>query len=123
MPDYVLHTLWPWFPAAGITIGRHVFLKKELQGNQLLLAHELVHVGQMAKTGTLWFLLRYIFILPILWSPFRARAEAEACAVEARAGYAIDGDKGLAASIACAAYGWPCSRAKAAALIRSFMAA
>ncbi len=120
--NYTVHRLWSWFPAAGITLGRHIFIRAQYQGNALLLEHELVHVRQQAE-HPVWFWVSYIFLAPLFWSPFRAKWEAEAYAVDAKAGCPIDGDKGLAASIACAAYGWPCSRAKAAALIRSFMAA
>ncbi len=121
MPDHVLHTLWSWHPMAGITLGRHVFLKKQFQGDRLLLAHELVHVRQMSEMGTLWYLLQYFFLLPLFWSPFRVRVEAEAYAVDAQAGCPIDGDNGLAAKIACWRYGWPCSRQQAADAIRRYM--
>jgi hypothetical protein len=112
---YVLHRLWSWFPAAGITLGKHVFVKN--LGDQTTIDHELIHVRQQAEEGV-WFWVAYLFLLPFGWNPWRTFWEAEAYAVNARAGQPIDGDGGLAATLAGVHYGWPCRRATAARLIR-----
>jgi len=46
----------------GITIGRWIFLTKELpcDGKSNLIAHELVHVRQWVELGILGFLSRYL---------------------------------------------------------------
>lgn len=48
--------------AAGMTIGRFVFLRSDTDrsGRRELLAHELVHVRQYAEHGTLGFLRHYL---------------------------------------------------------------
>jgi hypothetical protein len=120
MTAYVLHRLWPWFPAAGLTLGKHVFLKR--LDDEVTLAHELVHVRQQADWG-LWFFVAYILLLPIGWNPWRREWEAEAFAVHARHGYPIEGDRGLAAMLAGAQYGWCCRQDEAAAAIRKWAAA
>ena len=121
MSSFVRHTLWSWFPAAGITLGRHIFIKAEFKDDHLILAHELVHFRQQLE-HPIWFWVSYVLLLPLFWNPFRAKWEAEAYAKQAQAGCPIDGDHNLAAQLAGITYGWPCRRAKAAMLIRSFMA-
>lgn len=48
--------------ASGMTIGRFVFLRSDLDrsGERELLAHELVHVRQYAELGVVRFLFRYL---------------------------------------------------------------
>ena len=48
--------------ASGMTIGRFVFLRSDVDrsGGRELLAHELVHVRQYAELGVAKFLLRYL---------------------------------------------------------------
>ena len=48
--------------AAGMTIGRFVFLRSDTDrtGHRELLAHELVHVRQFDEHGTLGFLRHYL---------------------------------------------------------------
>jgi hypothetical protein len=46
--------------AHGMTLGRHVLLVRGHEGNQKLLAHELVHVRQFAEQGRLRFLASYL---------------------------------------------------------------
>ncbi len=118
MQTFVVHKLWSWLPMAGITFGKHVFLK-DVQ-DKLTLEHELVHVSQQAEHG-LWFWLSYLVLLPIGWNPWRRRWEGEAYAVQAKAGCPIDGPNGLAQYMAGAAYGWCCREKDAALEIRRWM--
>ena len=106
----VRYWLPSWAPMAAITLFGRVFAKPDIQPWDL--EHELVHVRQQAADG-FKFYLRYLF-LP------RARAlyEAEAYAVQARAGCNVEELGGLIASWL---YLWPCSRARAAELIRGFL--
>ena len=120
MPDYVLHTLVDWWPLDGITLGRHIFIKVKYQGDKLMLAHEIVHVGQM-KAHPVWYWVSYFLLLPLFWSPYRVDWEAEAYAVQARAGCPIDGDTGLAAGLSSWKYGWPCRRATAVDAIKRYV--
>ena len=84
----------------GVTIGRHVFLKRAQQTDSGI-AHELVHGRQQAERPV-WFWVSYAT------SPrWRLRWEAEAYAVQARAGCPIDGEHGLAAYLARRAWLWP----------------
>jgi hypothetical protein len=112
-PEHVLHTLPDWVRFGGITLGRHVFLKRAQQ-TELGLGHELVHVRQQAA-HPIWFWVSYA-----LFPRWRLRWEAEAWAVHARGRCAIDGDHGLAAYLSGPAYLWMASRDRAAAAIRRF---
>jgi hypothetical protein len=113
-PEYVLHTLPEWSPMGGIALGRHVFLQPSQQ-NPIGIGHELVHVRQQAD-GPIRFWATYVF------SPhWRLRWEAEAYAVQARAGCPIQGDQGLAAYLSGPAYLWTASRAEADRRIREFL--
>jgi hypothetical protein len=113
-PEYVLHTLPDWSPMGGIALGRHVFLQPSQQ-NPIGIGHELVHVRQQAD-GPVRFWATYVF------SPhWRLRWEAEAYAVQARAGCPIQGDQGLAAYLSGPAYLWTASRADADRRIREFL--
>jgi hypothetical protein len=110
-----VHRLWSWYPAAGITLGRHVFLR--FPGTPSLLAHELVHVRQQVERP-IWFWVSYLLLLPLGWNPWRMRWEAEAYAVQVRAGWSIES---AARAIAGPLYGWCCRRAGAEAAIREFL--
>ena len=47
----------PWLWTGGVTIGRHIFLRRGYHlSSDLVIAHELVHAGQYAKQGTVGFL-------------------------------------------------------------------
>jgi hypothetical protein len=46
--------------SAAITIGRVVSVRKRFAGDELLLAHELVHVRQWRSLGVTGFLVRYV---------------------------------------------------------------
>lgn len=54
----------PFIPGgyAGITLGRHVLLAREVDadGNSSLMAHELVHVRQWQELGLVGFSARYL---------------------------------------------------------------
>jgi hypothetical protein len=105
-PAHVLHTLPAWAPMGGITLGRDVFLKRSQQ-NAIGIGHELVHVRQQAERP-LWFWVSYAT------SPrWRLRWEAEAYAVQARAGCPIEGEHGLAAYLSGRAYLWTATRDEA----------
>jgi len=111
--DHVLITIPDWLPFGGMTLGRHVFLKARQQVPWSL-GHELVHVRQQ-RDHPVWFWVSYL-ALP----SWRLRWEAEAYAVNARAGCPIDGEHGTAAYLAGPAYLWAGSRAEAAAEIRKY---
>jgi hypothetical protein len=111
---HVLHTLPAWAPMGGLTLGHHVFLKPSQQ-NAMGLGHELVHVRQQAD-GPLWFWASYV-----LSPSWRLRWEAEAYAVQARAGCPVDGDQGLAAYLSGPAYLWTATQVEAGKKIREFM--
>ena len=115
MNRYTVHRLWPWFPAARITFGRHIF--KRDKGSKLTLAHELVHVRQQAE-HPIWFWVSYLLLLPLGWNPWRMRWEAEAYAVQVRHGYTVES---VARVIAGPMYGWCCRRKMAEEAIRKFL--
>lgn len=115
MLEFTVHKLWSWMPMAGITFGKHIFLK-DVQ-DKLSLEHELVHVQQQAAYGW-WFWVSYIFLLPIGWNPFRMAWEAEAYAVQAKYGCPVDD---LARVMSSSMYLWPCRRAQAEAEIRKWL--
>jgi hypothetical protein len=46
--------------AAAITIGRVISVRQQAAGDELLLRHELVHVGQWRQFGVIGFLRRYL---------------------------------------------------------------
>jgi len=58
------YRLWEGGPvprgAAGITLGRLVIVRKGRAGDDHLLRHELVHVRQWRRYGTVGFLVRYL---------------------------------------------------------------
>lgn len=68
MSNFTVHRLWPWFPALGITLGKHVFMRNP--GSTETLAHELVHVRQQ-EDHPIWFWLSYVLLLPVGWNPWR----------------------------------------------------
>ena len=43
-----------------------------------LLFHEAVHCRQQEQYGTWWFLILYLLVLPVIFSPFRKKFELEA---------------------------------------------
>lgn len=52
----------PWLPRAidAITLGRFVVVRRGLERDRALLAHELVHVRQWRELGVAHFLARYL---------------------------------------------------------------
>ena len=92
--------------AAAITFGRHVFIKDVFRDYQPILDHEAVHIRQQAE-HPIWFWVSYLLLLPLGWNPWRMRWEAEAYAVQVRAGASVDTVAGI---IASATYGWCCRR-------------
>jgi hypothetical protein len=96
----------------GIALGRHVFLRHP--GHEGTLAHELVHVRQQAE-HPIWFWVSYLLLLPVGWNPWRMRWEAEAYAVQVRAGCPVEA---AARAIAGPLYGWCCRRKAAEEAIR-----
>ncbi len=112
---YTVHRLWPWVPALGVTIGRHVFMRDP--GCVLTLAHELVHVRQQAE-HPIWFWVSYLLLLPAGWNPWRMRWEAEAYAVNVRRGATVES---MARVIAGPLYGWCCRPEAAEKAIRRFL--
>jgi Domain of unknown function (DUF4157) len=115
MHRYTVHRLWPWFPAVGIALGRHVFLRDP--GSATTLAHELVHVRQQAE-HPVWFWVSYVLLFPFGWNPWRMRWEAEAYAVQVRAGCTVEE---VARAIAGPLYGWCCRRKAAEDAVRRFL--
>jgi len=114
VPEFQLHTLPAWSPVGGLAFGRHVFLQSSQQ-NEMGIGHELVHVRQQAQ-GALRFWATYVL------SPrWRLRWEAEAYAVQARAGCPIDGDHGLAAYLSGPAYLWISTRDESERRIREYL--
>ena len=45
---------------SGMTLGRLILLRRDRAGDEVLLAHELVHVRQWREHGVVGFLLRYV---------------------------------------------------------------
>jgi len=116
MSEFVVHQLPKWFPMAGITLGKHIFLKD--RQDKLTLEHELIHVKQQKEHG-LWFWVTYLlFPLPFLWNPWRMRYEAEAYAVQVKAGCKLDE---IAKMLAGPMYGWCCRQKQAEAAIRRWL--
>jgi hypothetical protein len=113
-PGYALHDLPEWVPGAGFTLGRQVFLRPSQQ-SAISIGHERVHVRQQAASP-LWFWWSYLTS-----ARWRLRWEAEAYAVQARAGCPVDGDHGLAAYLSGPAYLWTASREEARRAILGFM--
>ena len=119
MEVYRLHKLWAWLPMAGITFGKHVFVKDLT--DQLTINHELVHVKQQ-REHRFWFWFSYVFFpLPFFWNPWRMKWEAEAYAVQARAGCPVEGPNSLSAVLSGAMYGWCCRKQRAADAIRRWL--
>ncbi|BDS05666.1 hypothetical protein NT6N_07060 [Oceaniferula spumae] len=47
--------------AAGITLGRGIYLSADCAGSAALMAHELVHIQQYQRVGSIWaFMIEYI---------------------------------------------------------------
>jgi hypothetical protein len=114
-PGYALHDLPEWLPGgAGFTLGRHVFLRPSQQ-SAISIGHERVHVRQQADSP-LWFWWSYATS-----SRWRLRWEAEAYAVQARAGCPVDGDHGLAAYLSGPAYLWAASQEEARLAIVGYL--
>lgn len=74
---------WPlfWFGAGAITLGKYVFMRKDLFLREIIysavVAHEAIHVQQQSKEFLLWWLTKYA-ILP----SFRRKMELEAYGTE-----------------------------------------
>jgi hypothetical protein len=43
-----------------MTLGRHILMRTECDGDERLLGHELVHVRQWRELGVFWFLFCYL---------------------------------------------------------------
>jgi hypothetical protein len=110
-----VHRLGSWFPASGITFGRHVLVR--FPADPSTLAHELVHVRQQAE-HPVWFWVSYLLLLPVGWNPWRMRWEAEAYAEQVRAGCTVES---AARVMAGPLYGWCCRRRQADEAIREFL--
>lgn len=109
-----IYKLPSWFPVGGIMLFGNVAVKD--MNDQVLLAHEIQHVLQFRRQP--WtFYLKYLFLLPFGWNPWRARWEAEAYSVQARAGVPADD---LVNLLCGPYYGWCCRRAKAVELIKEY---
>jgi hypothetical protein len=91
-----------------------VFLRPSQQ-SAISIGHERVHVRQQADSP-LWFWWSYATS-----ARWRLRWEAEAYAVQARAGCPVDGDHGLAAYLSGPAYLWTASRDEARLAILGYM--
>ena len=87
---------------------------KDSQRNAIGIGHELVHVRQQSRQP-LWFWVSYLAS-----SRWRLRWEAEAYAVQARAGCPVEGEHGLAAYLSGRAYLWPATAEEEAREIHSF---
>jgi hypothetical protein len=85
----------------------------------LTLAHELVHFRQQAE-HPIWFWVSYLLLLPFGWNPWRMRWEAEAYAVQVRAGCTVEA---TARVMAGPLYGWCCRRGQAERAIREILGA
>jgi hypothetical protein len=105
---------WLLFWCVAITFGRTVFIRRTYKDDPVVLAHETIHVLQYHREGFLKFLFLYAFALPVGWNPWRARWEAEAFAVNVRAGQGL---RACADQIAGPSYLWPCSHEKAFSLL------
>lgn len=117
MIEYKLYRLPKWmsFWFAGITLGKHVFMVDPT--DTLLLNHELVHVKQQKEYFWKFWFWELLFPLPIIWS-WRYKCEAEAYAVQVRAGYSIDA---MASIISGWKYLWPCRKKTAIAEIQKYL--
>lgn len=68
----IVHTLPEWYPAAAVTLGRHVFVKDSIKAGAryVVLRHELVHVEDQERWGLLWWLSYLLMPIP---GPFTLR--------------------------------------------------
>ena len=108
---------WLLFWAVAFTLGQRVFIRVAYKDDPVVLSHEQIHVLQYAREGLFKFLFLYLFALPLLWNPWRARWEAEAYAVNVRAGASI---QACAKVISGSGYLWPCRQAHAEVLLTSY---
>ena len=108
---------WLLFWAIAITLGHLIFIRKAYKDDPVVLAHETIHVLQFKREGLFGYLFLYLFCLPCLYNPWRARWEAEAYAVNVRAGASL---QACAKVISGPSYLWPCRQAEAVRLITSF---
>ena len=108
---------WLLFWAIAITLGHLIFIRKAYKDDPVVLAHETIHVLQFKREGLFGYLILYLFCLPFLWNPWRARWEAEAYAVNVRAGASL---QACAKIISGPSYLWPCRQSRAEALLTSF---
>jgi hypothetical protein len=116
-PRIVVVPDWLLFWAAAFTLGQMIVVRRAYKDDPVLLAHETIHTLQYRREGLLKFLFLYVLVLPFGWNPWRARWEAEAYAVNVRAGRSVSS---CAKTISGAGYLWPCRLDRAAELINSF---
>ena len=109
---------WLLFWAAAITLGQLIIIRRAYQYDPVVLAHETIHTLQFRREGIFGYLILYLFCLPFLYNPWRARWEAEAYAVNVRAGASVEF---CAKIISGAGYLWPCRQARAVELINSYV--
>jgi hypothetical protein len=79
--SWIWYFAWPFAHANYTTVWNTVYFPKGRPPDGQVLAHEQIHSNQQHKWG--WFFLPvwifcYLFILPILWNPFRKKWETEA---------------------------------------------
>jgi hypothetical protein len=108
---------WLLFWCAAITFGHYVFIREKFKQDPVIMAHETIHTLQYKREGVVRFLFLYAFVLPFIWNPWRARWEAEAYAVNVRAGDSADW---CASQISGPSYLWPCRKATALALLKEY---
>ena len=96
-----------WWPAGGHAVACRILAKRG--ASSVVLDHEAVHVAQQRRDGWVRWLWRYV-----VSRGWRARYEAEAYAVQVRAGHSLDV---MARRLAGPMYLWPCSVDEARRLI------
>ena len=117
-PKVIAVPNWLLFWAAAVTFRRFIFVRVKFKDDPVVLAHETIHTLQYAREGWLKFLFLYWLVFPALWNPWRARWEAEAYAVNVRAGAPIDW---AMKTVAGPLYLWPCRHDQALALLKEYV--
>lgn len=92
---------WPFAHNNYTLIGKTLHYPKGLFPSETIIRHEMVHVEQKEKYGTLHFLFKYLFLLPLFYNPFRYRVEYQA--YKAAQGYSDDRIHKILSSYR---YGW-----------------
>ena len=86
----ILDTIFPSLRSYWLTIGNTIYYPDSVENptdEHALIRHELVHVQQYEKYGTLLFIFLYLFVpLPIGFAYFRWYFEREAYLVNIKAG-------------------------------------